>query len=165
MKCSANFKDFPSLAETLLLLAQTPPVSENNEDNDGRNEIVQAGTKELAIYPQKNKEWGRGRKGRTFFFCGSCLLLINLWLPGSTPKHTVPEHSVNICNIYCLLPGKVHPAGESGTLRKKRKNRMDSMKKDKLWDWIFTLQIRVEIGRWWKQKKTKQYCPRSNIST
>ena len=79
MKCSANFKDFPSLAETLLLLAQTPPVSENNEDNDGRNEIVQPGTKELAIYPQKKKESGRGgEKGRTFFFCGSCLLLINL---------------------------------------------------------------------------------------
>lgn len=79
MKCSANFKDFPSLAETLLLLAQTPPVSENNEDNDGRNEIVQPGTKELAIYPQKKKEsGGGGEKGRTFFFCGSCLLLINL---------------------------------------------------------------------------------------
>lgn len=51
MKCSPNFKDFPSLAETLLLLAQTPPVSENTENNDGRNEIVQPGTKELAIYP------------------------------------------------------------------------------------------------------------------
>lgn len=62
MKCSANFKDFPSLAETLLLLAQTPPVSENNEDNDGRNEIVQPGTKELAIYPQKKKEKGEGEK-------------------------------------------------------------------------------------------------------
>lgn len=78
MKCSANFKDFPSLAETLLLLAQTPPVSENNEDNDGRNEIVQPGTKGLAIYGRKRKKGGGGEKGRTFFLCGSCLLLINL---------------------------------------------------------------------------------------
>lgn len=68
MKCSANFKDFPSLAETLLLLAQTPPVSENNEDNDDRNEIVQPGTKELAIYPQKKKERGEGEnKGQLSF--------------------------------------------------------------------------------------------------
>lgn len=80
MKCSANFKDFPSLAETLLLLAQTPPVSENNEDNDGRNEIVQPGTKELAIYPQKKKGRGAGgRRRENFLFLWlSCLLLINL---------------------------------------------------------------------------------------
>lgn len=117
MKCSANFKDFPSLAETLLLLAQTPPVSENNEDNDGRNEIVQLGTKELAIYPEKKKEKGEGeKKGRTFFFCGSCLLLINLWLPGtcteSTPKHTIPEHCVNICNITIYSQEKYAHCGE-----------------------------------------------------
>lgn len=81
MKCSANFKDFPSLAETLLLLAQTPPVPENNEDNGDREELVQPGTKELAIYwqreRQKEKGRGRGEKQRTFFFPvggGSCLL-------------------------------------------------------------------------------------------
>lgn len=71
MKCSANFKDFPSLAETLLLLAQTPPVSENNEDNDGRNEIVQPGTKELAIYPEKKKVGGgEEEKSENFLFLG-----------------------------------------------------------------------------------------------
>lgn len=80
MKCSANFKDFPSLAETLLLLAQTPPVSENNEDNDGRNEIRAARDKGTSYLPaDPESKWGRGRKKRrTFFFCGSHLLLINL---------------------------------------------------------------------------------------
>lgn len=63
MKCSANFKDFPSLAETLLLLAQTPPVSENNEDNDGRNEIGAARDKGTCYLPaETERKWGRGRK-------------------------------------------------------------------------------------------------------
>lgn len=31
----------------------------------------------------------------------------------------VTEHRVNICNIYCLLPGKVQSAGEKEPLRKK----------------------------------------------
>jgi hypothetical protein len=81
MKCSANFKDFPSLAETLLLLAQTPPVPENNEDNGDREEMVQPGTKELAIYWQKRKKEkgrGRGEKRRTFFCWWFLSTLINL---------------------------------------------------------------------------------------
>lgn len=77
MKCCTNFKGFPSLAETLLLLAQTPPVRENNEDNGDRNEIVQPGTKELAIYwekERKREEGGGERNGELSFVGGSCLL-------------------------------------------------------------------------------------------
>lgn len=77
MKCSANFKDFLSLAETLLLPAQTPPVQENNEDNGTEKKWYSQGTKELAIYRQrerKRREGGGERKGELSFVGGSCLL-------------------------------------------------------------------------------------------
>jgi hypothetical protein len=67
MKCSANFKDFPSLAETLLLLAQTPPVSENNEDSNGRSEIVQPGTKEPVFTTEEERQGEGEGKGELSF--------------------------------------------------------------------------------------------------
>jgi len=124
MKCSANFKDFPSLAKTLAAPGPDPSCFREQWGQWWQKWNSAARNKGISYLPtERERKRGAGGKGGrefAFFSYGFCLLLINLRLPGtctqSTPSSIVLECSVNTCNIYCLLPGrKEKEPGQRGT--------------------------------------------------
>lgn len=112
MKCSANFKDFPSLAKTLAAPGPDPSCFREQWGQWWQKWNSEARNKGISYLPtEKERKRGAGGGGRELaFFYGFCLLLINLRLPG-TCTWSMPRSMVLIHIRSHLLPSSKEECG------------------------------------------------------
>lgn len=112
MKCSANFKDFPSLAKTLAAPGPDPSCFREQWGQWWQKWNSAARNKGISYLPtEKERKRGAGGGGRELaFFYGFCLLLINLRLPG-TCTWSMPRSMVLIHVRSHLLPNSKEECG------------------------------------------------------
>lgn len=112
MKCSANFKDFPSLAKTLAAPGPDPSCFREQWGQWWQKWNSAARNKGISYLPtEKERKRGAGGGGRELaFFYGFCLLLINLRLPG-TCTWSMPRSMVLIHIRSHLLPSSKEECG------------------------------------------------------